>query len=63
MLNNFLGEYNTMAKRGMDLVLFMAAAQHVSQVVWSLAEKGWSSMENCVTSQNDGRVRERSDKQ
>ena len=60
-----------MAKRGMDLVLFMAAAQHVSQVVWSLAEKGWldmdvstwSSMENCVTSQNDGRVRERSDKQ
>ena len=52
-----------MAKRGMDLVLFMAAAQHVSQVVWSLAEQGWSSMENCVTSQNDGRVRERSDKQ
>eukprot|EP00434_Breviolum_minutum_P012046 symbB.v1.2.010620.t2/scaffold696.1/size260109/13 len=33
VLNNFLGEYNTMAKRGMDLVLFMAAAQHVSQVV------------------------------
>lgn len=35
VLNNFLVEYNTMAKRGMDLVLFMAAAQHVSQVVWS----------------------------
>eukprot|EP00913_Durusdinium_trenchii_P019788 g18601.t1 len=33
VLNNFLVEYNTMAKRGMDLVLFMAAAQHVSQVV------------------------------
>ena len=31
VLNNFLVEYNTMAKRGMELVLFMAAAQHVSQ--------------------------------
>eukprot|EP00435_Cladocopium_sp_Y103_P006027 s2958_g1.t3 len=33
VLNNFLAEYNTMAKRGMELVLFMAAAQHVSQMV------------------------------
>ncbi|CAJ1411101.1 unnamed protein product [Effrenium voratum] len=33
VLNNCLVEYNTMAKRGMDLVLFMAAAQHVSQMV------------------------------
>ena len=48
-----------MAKRGMDLVLFMAAAQHVSQVVWSLAVKGWNSMENCVTSRNDGQTNNR----
>eukprot|EP00439_Symbiodinium_sp_Y106_P076107 s53_g15.t1 len=33
VLDNFLMEYNSMAKRGMELVLFMAAAQHVSQVV------------------------------
>ena len=32
VLNSFLAEYNTMAKRGMELVLFMAAAQHVSQM-------------------------------
>ena len=47
VLNNFLGEYNTMAKRGMDLVLFMAAAQHVSQMAWGAqgridASKGMS---------------------
>ena len=28
-----------MAKRGMDLVLFMAAAQHVSQVAWKPSVK------------------------
>jgi len=32
-LNNCLNDYNDMAKRRMDLVLFMSAAQHVSQIV------------------------------
>jgi dynein heavy chain len=33
ILTGHLQDYNSMAKRGMDLVLFMAAAQHVSQIV------------------------------
>ncbi|CAE8620925.1 unnamed protein product [Polarella glacialis] len=33
VLGGCLQDYNSMAKRGMDLVLFMAAAQHVSQIV------------------------------
>eukprot|EP00930_Biecheleria_cincta_P074768 TRINITY_DN6197_c0_g1_i1.p1 TRINITY_DN6197_c0_g1~~TRINITY_DN6197_c0_g1_i1.p1 ORF type:complete len:4188 (+),score=808.10 TRINITY_DN6197_c0_g1_i1:1794-12566(+) len=33
VLNQLLSDYNDIAKRRMDLVLFMSAAQHVSQIV------------------------------
>jgi len=33
VINSLLMDYNTMAKRGMDLVMFMAAAQHVCKIV------------------------------